>query len=248
MTILDIARFELRRLLLSPFAWAVLAIVQFVHALLFYLFLSRYLQQPDIYNGRGLGEIVIAGYYQSSGLIMLLVTPFLTMRLISEELRSGTIRLLLSSPVPVSGLVLGKFLGLFLFMAGISIMLSLMPASLIVGTSLDYGLFAAAMLGQTLLFAGFTATGLFVSSLFRQPVIAAVCTLALLLILWTSHLAGNGNEGSGVSVATYLSAMLHYNNFTEGIFSTVDLVYFLLLISALLLLGIWRIDSLRTRL
>ncbi len=241
----NIALFEMRRLFLSPFAWTVLAIVQFMHALVFYIFLSRYLQQPDIYNEHGLTEVVVAGYYQSSGLIMLLITPFLTMRLLSEDYRTGTIKLLLSSPVSVTRLVLGKYFGMVLFMLSMVIMVSLIPASLVLGAPLDYGQFIAAILGLVLLLCTFAATGLFVSSLFKQPVIAAICTFAVLLVLWTSHLASSTQSGTDDSVAAYLSILHHYNNFTEGMFNSVDLVYFIIMILLFLLLGIWRIDAMR---
>jgi ABC-2 type transport system permease protein len=242
-----IALFELRRLLRSPFAWTVLAIVQFIHALLFYLFLSRYLEQTDAISGAGLTAIVVAGYYQSSGLIMLLITPFLTMRLFSEEMRTGTIRLLLSSPVSATTLVLGKYLGMSLFMLATLGLLSLIPASLMAGTVLDYGQFAAGLLGMTLLLSAFTAAGLFTSTLFRQPPIAAVCTLALLLFLWTSHLAGSSDGSNGGSVISYLSLLQHFTSLTDGIFRTSDLAYFLILTATFLLLAVWRLDAMRTR-
>lgn len=242
-----IALFELRRLLRSPFAWTVLAIVQFIHALLFYLFLSRYLGQTDAYSGAGLTAIVVAGFYQSSGLIMLLITPFLTMRLFSEEMRTGTIRLLLSSPVTATALVLGKYLGMSLFMLLMLGLVSLIPASLMAGTVLDYGQFVAALLGMALLLAAFTAAGLFISTLFRQPPIAALCTLALLLFLWTSHLAGSGDGSNGGTVITYLSLLQHFTSLTDGIFRTSDLAYFLIIIINFLLLAIWRMDAMRTR-
>jgi len=245
MMIYNIARFELHRLFLTPFAWTVLAIVQFIHALVFYIFLSRYLEQPDAYSGQGLTAVVVAGYYQSSGLILLLMTPFLTMRLFSEEFRSGTIKLLLSAPVAVTSLVLGKFFGVFFFMLIMIFMISLVPASLMLGASLDYGQFLAAILGLGLLLSTFAASGLFVSSLFRQPVIAAVCTFTLLLLLWTTHLAADG-QAANSSIAGYLSLLLHYSNFTEGLFNSVDLVYFLIMTLSFLLLGIWRIDAMRT--
>lgn len=244
--IVNIALFELRRLYLSPFAWTVLAIVQFIHALVFYIFLSRYLQQPDIYNGHGLTEVVVAGYYQSSGLVMLLITPFLTMRLLSEEFRAGTIKLLLSSPVSVTSLLLGKFLGMVVFMISMVILISLLPASLSLGTQLDYGQFIAAILGLVLLLTTFAATGLFVSSLFKQPVITAICTFAVLLVLWTSHLASGEQSASGDRVVAYLSILHHYSNFTEGMFNSVDLAYFIIMTVTFLLLGIWRIDAMRT--
>ena len=238
-----ITLFELRRWLRSPLAWTVLAILQFVHALLFYIFLSRYLQQPDIYQNHGLGEVVVAGYFQTSGLIMLLITPFLTMRLVSTEAQSGTLRLLLSSPVSAIGIVMGKFAGLYLYALIILALVALIPASLAIGTTLDFGQLATAMIGLALLLASFVALGLFISSLFRQAVIAAVTTLLLLLMIWTAHLAGAAD--TTVHIAAWLSAMMHYNSFTEGMFSSVDLIYFLLVTGLALLLTIWRLDWMR---
>lgn len=238
-----IAAFELRRWLGSPLAWTVLAIVQFVHALLFYIFLSRYLQQPDVYQGHGLGEVVVAGYFQTSGLIMLLITPFLTMRLISTEAQSGTLRLLLSSPVSATGIVLGKFSGLYLFALIILALTALVPTSLVIGTTLDFGQLITAIIGLALLLAAFTAWGLFISSLFRQAVIAAVTTLVVLLTIWTAHLAGAADTTG--HIAAWLSAMIHFNNFTEGMFSSVDFFYFVLVTALGLVLTIWRMDWMR---
>ncbi len=245
--IFNIALFELRRLFRSPFAWTVLAIVQFIHALLFYIFLSRYLQQADAFNGLGLTGIVVAGFYQSSGLVLLLITPFLTMRLLSEEMRSGTIRLLLSSPISSTALILGKFTGMALFMLVLLGMISLIPASLMFGTAVDAGQLLACILGLALLLATFIAIGLFISALFRQPPIAAICTLALLLFLWTSHLASGVDGSNGGTIAAYLSLLQHYGGFTEGIFNSVDIVYFILMVLTFLLLSIWRIDMMRTQ-
>jgi len=244
--VVDIALFEFRRLILSPLAWVVLAIVQFILALLFYMLLSQYLQEPALYSGRGLTEVVIGGFYQSTGFILLLIMPFLTMRLFSEELRTGTIRLLLSSPLSVTSLVLGKFLGILLFMICLLLIISLMPAGLMLGTRLDFGQFGAAILGLALLLCTFAATGLFISSLFRHPAVAAIATFGLLLMLWTSHIAGMDSGNAVSSLFNYLSMLVHYHPFTLGIFDSVDFIYFLLLTITFLLLSIWRIDALRT--
>lgn len=244
--IASIALFEFRRLFITPLAWVVLALVQFILTLLFYMLLSQYLQQPDLYSGRGLTEVVVGGYYQSAGFIILLIMPFLTMRLFSEEMRSGTIRLLLSSPLSVTAMVLGKYIGIMLFMCCLLLMVTLMPAGLILGTQLDPGQFAAAILGLGLLMSGFAATGLFVSSLFRHPAVAAIATFGLLLMLWTSHIAGIDNDNAVSSLFNYLSMLVHYNPFTLGIFNSLDFIYFILLTITCLLLCIWRIDALRT--
>jgi len=244
--VFSIALFEFRRLFLTPLAWVLLALVQFMLALLFYMLLSQYLQQADLYIDRGLTEVVVGGYYQSAGFIILLIMPFLTMRLFSEEMRSGTIRLLLSSPLSVTALVLGKFIGILLFMCCLLLMITLMPASLMLGTQLDYGQFAAAILGLALLMCSLTAAGLFISSLFRHPAVAAIATFGLLLMLWTSHIAGIDNDNTLSSLFNYFSMLVHYSPFTQGIFNSVDFVYFVLLSATCLLLCIWRIDALRT--
>jgi len=88
-----IAANELRRLFKSPLAWFILATVQFLLAIFFYLLLSQYMQPASA--GKGLTEVVVSGMYQIAGVIMLLVSPLLTMRLITEELRLGTIKLIL---------------------------------------------------------------------------------------------------------------------------------------------------------
>lgn len=246
MKIIHIAGFELRRLLLSPLAWIVWALVQFILALLFYMLLSQYLQQPDLYAGRGLTEVVVAGFFQSAGLILLLITPFLTMRLVSEELRSGTIRLLLSSPVSISAMVLGKYLGVIVYMLCLVLIVSLMPASLMLGTRLDTSQFISGILGLVLLMCASAAIGLFVSSMFRHPVAAAATTFAVIFLFWTIHVAGTAGNATGNSIFIYLSIPHHFNPFTAGIINTDDLVFFLLLTLTGIFLSVWRLDGLRS--
>ena len=77
--------------------------------------------------------------YQISGVVMLLVSPLLTMRLITEERRLGTIKLLISSPISITELVLGKYVGITLFYCLMLFMISLMPASLMFGTATRSG-------------------------------------------------------------------------------------------------------------
>ena len=102
--IILIATNELRRLFKSPLAWAILAVVQFLLAIFFYLLLSQYMQPSA--GGQGLTEVVVSGMYQIAGVIMLLISPLLTMRLITEERRLGTIKLLFSSPVSINNWVI----------------------------------------------------------------------------------------------------------------------------------------------
>ena len=246
MIVLDIGRVEFRRMFQLPLAWVILAAVQFLLAIFFYFLLSRYLETPELSGGRGLTESVVAGTLQLGGIIMLLISPFITMRLFSEEQRSGTLDLLLSSPVSLTELVLGKFLGVILFEAVMLAMASLMPLSLLAGTSLDFGQLAAGFLGLGLLMAAFAAVGLFASTLTEQPAVAAVASFAALFVLWIIHIAGHAGSDRMAGVFAYLSLLRHFDHLLDGYFSSIDVVYYLLLIATFLALAVWRLDSVRT--
>lgn len=246
MIILDIALNELRRLFFSPLAWLILALVQFLLAIFFFVILSQYLGSPQIFMGRGITEIVVVGMFQIAGILMLLITPFITMRLFSEEQRTGTIKLLLSSPVSVTELVLGKYLGamfLFLILLGL---IALMPLSLLYGTGLDLGQLAAVFLAMLLLMSTLAAIGLFISCLTKQPSVAAIGAFGVVFVLWIIHVGGNTGNGSVASIVSYLSMLRHYNSLLEGAFSSVDMFYYLILTTVFILLSIWRLDALRT--
>lgn len=246
MTVIDIAFNELRRLFLSPLAWLVLALVQFLLAMFFFVILSQYLGAPQLFTGRGITEIVVAGMFQIAGILLLLITPFITMRLFSEERRTGTIKLLLSSPVSVTELVLGKYLGVMLLMLMLLGLIVLMPLSLLYGTGLDLGQLASIFLALLLLMSTLSAAGLFISGLTKQPAVAAIGTFGVVFVLWIIHVGGNTGGGNFASLVSYLSMLRHYNNLLEGVFSSVDLFYYLILTAVFILLSIWRLDALRT--
>jgi len=168
------------------------------------------------------------------------------MRLFSEERRSGTLDLLLSSPVSLTGLVLGKFLGVLLFEAVMLAMAALMPLSLLAGTSLDLGQLAAGFLGLALLMAAFAAVGLFMSTLTEQPAVAAVASFAVLFVLWIVHIAGHGGSERMAGVFAYLSLLRHFDSLLDGYFSSVDVIYYLIIVATFLALAVWRLDSVRT--
>ncbi|MGH8632407.1 MAG: ABC transporter permease [Burkholderiales bacterium] len=245
MIILHIAHNELRRMFQSPLAWVVLAAVQFLLAMFFFLLLARYLEPNPWSAARGLTEVVVSGTFQIAGIVLLLVSPFLTMRLFSEEQRSGTIQLLLSSPVSLTQLVLGKFLGIFAFQLCILCMIGLMPLALELGTRLDPGEVAAGVLGLTLLLAAFAAVGMFVSTLTAQPAVAAIGGFAVLFVLWIIHMAGQAGSERVAKVFEYASLLRHFNNLLDGFFSSADVIYFLLLTALFLALSVWRLDAVR---
>ncbi len=242
-SILAIAMHELRRLFTSPLAWVILATIEFLLAVLFLFLLNQFMTPTPWLAGRGVTEIVAAGLFQLSGIVLLLGTPLITMRIFSEERRSGTIKLLLSAPVSVTQLVLGKYLGLLVFQIIMLALIALMPLSLQLGTSLDLLQLSAAVLGVFLLMAAFTAIGLFASALTSQPAVAGMMTFGILFMLWIINLAASTGTDLARTVFNYLSLLNHYNNLINGVFNSADVIYYLLVIGLFIVLSIWRLDA-----
>lgn len=244
MVVLLAAR-ELRGLFGSPLAWAVLCVVQLILAYMFLARIDLFLQfQPRLIgleDPPGLTDIVVSPLFGNAGIVLMLVVPLLTMHLIAEERRSGTLRLLLAAPVSMTEIALGKFLGLFLFLLIMLAMVALMPLSLLLGGRLDFGQLAAGVMGLALLLAAFAAIGLFLSAMTDHPTVAAVTGFGALLLLWIVDWSGESEGTSGV--LGYLSMMRHFESSLKGVFNSVDVVYFLLVIALFLALTVWRLDA-----
>jgi ABC-2 type transport system permease protein len=242
-----IAKTELRRMFNSPLAWVVLAILQLILAFIFLYTLDQYISvfQPSLAgqdNAPGITDIVIASLYLWAGVLMLAVMPLLTMRLIAEEHMNQTLTLITSAPISNTQLVLGKYLGLLGFIIIMTGMITLMPLFLSLGTMLDWGKFLSALLGLVLLLASFAAAGLFLSSLTKQPIIAAISTFGLLMFLVVIYISGS-SESSASPLFVYLSHFGHFTSFLEGAFNITDLIYYLLFIVGFLILTIRKLDN-----
>ena len=249
MKLLNIAARELRSLFLSPLSWTVLAITQAFVAYALLVKLELFLQLkphlPGLPGAPGLTAIVVAPALKAAGMVMLLAAPLVTMRLISEERRSGTLSLLLSAPVSMTDIVLGKFLGVMSFFSIVVLVILLTPLSLLAGGTLDYGLLASGFLGLLLLIASFAAAGLFMSTLTAHPAVAAVSTFGLLLLLWNLDWAGTGAAEGVRSLFSYLAVTSHFNALLQGVVDSADLIYSLLVVATFLVLAIRRLDAMR---
>ncbi|NHZ69943.1 MAG: ABC transporter permease subunit [Thermotogales bacterium] len=246
--IFTIALREIKNLFLSPLAWAIMAVLQLIVAYLFLIQLDNFmLLQPrlaGIEGAPGVTDIVVAPLLQTTGFLLLLISPAITMRVFSDERRNRTLTLLLSAPVSMTEIVLGKFLGITLFFLLLLAMLIVMPLSLYAGTTLDAGKLASGILGLALVLSAFAAIGVFMSSLTEQPVVAAISTLGLLILLWIVDWSGSDQEQVSV-LFQYLSIKTHFESFLKGLFSTTDVGYYLLLIATFLILSIRRLDQQR---
>lgn len=243
---LNLARNELYRLFLSPLAWVILALSQ---ALLAYLFLSHldYFMQIQsqiaaIPGAPGVTEMIVAPLLGNAAIVLLLISPLITMRLLAEERRNESLPLLTSAPLTAAGVVMGKFLGSFAFLLILLFMVLLMPLSLLLGSHIDLMQLASGALGLLLLIASFMAIGLFLSSLTRQPAIAAVATFSLLFFLWIVDWAGqSGHDDAGW--LGWLSLLKHFEPMLQGELYTADVAYYLIVTLTFLLLAIRKLDN-----
>jgi ABC-2 type transport system permease protein len=245
--IFTIAGKELRSLFASPLAWVVLAFLQLTFAWIFLArveyFLTIQAQLSRVPNPPGLTDVAVAPIFGVASFLLLMSVPLLTMRLIAEERRNQTMTLLLSAPVSMTEIVLGKFLGMIGFLGVVLLLILAMSFSLLAGGTLDYGLLAANLIGLSLLAAAFAAIGLFVSSLTSHPVVAAVLSLAAFLALWIINIAASDPQ----SWLHLISLLKHFEGFTSGSIKAIDVIYFLLLIAMFLALSIRRLDADRLR-
>lgn len=243
--IFTIARREITTMFLSPLAWVILGVIQIVLGYMFLAQLDNYaLLQPQLMrleNTPGVTDIVIAPLFQLAAIILLMIMPLITMRSFAEEKRNKTLCLLISSPLSMTEIVLGKFLGLFAFVIILVSLLMLMPLSLYAGTALDTGKLVSIYLAMLLLLGSFAAIGLYLSSLTDNQTIAAVSTFGALLMLWIIDWLGEMN-GDGQNVVSYLSILQHHQSMLEGVFNSSDLAYYLILITGFLVLTIRQLD------
>jgi len=247
MMAFTIAGRELRSLFISPLAWSILAVVQLILGYMFLIQLEGYMAVQarllGVEGAPGVTELVVAPVLYNASIVLLMVVPMLTMRLLSEERRAQTLSLLFSAPLSMSEIVLGKFLGVMGFLLIMVLMIALMPLSLLAGGSLDLGMLLAGVLGLVLLLASFAALGLFMSTLTEQPTIAAVSTFAVLLLLWIINAASNADLGQTSELFAYLSLLQHFESLLKGVFDSADVIYYLLFVMLFLGLSIRRLDA-----
>ncbi len=241
--VLNIARYELRRIFLSPLAWAVLAIVQFIMGFVFINLLVEYAASSGMGGDQfGVSDYIGGSLYGFATVLLLLVMPLMTMRLFAEERKSNSLTLLFSAPVSLTEIVLGKFAGLLGFIAAVVLLMALMPLALSWSTNLDWGRIAAGLLGLFLLMMAFGAAGLFVSACTREPTIAAVGSFGLLLVVWLLNILAYNDSVPFNDLFGYLSLIGHYESLRRGVFDTADAIYYVLFSALFLSLAVLRLD------
>jgi ABC-2 type transport system permease protein len=251
-----IAGKELKALFASPLAWMVLTAIQLIAGYAFLKRLDDFLQiQPQLVqlaSPPGVTELVVAPLYATVAVILLFAVPLLGMRSIAEERRNQTMVFLTSAPVSITQIVLGKFLGLMLFVLLIDVLVTAMPLSLARSTRLDYGLVACLAGGVLLIAAGFAAVSLYVSCLTTYPMAAAFGAFAtLLLMVFMGEAAGDGLRARGwqlpAALAQVFSPLKNFEPLGKGLIDTSAIVCAILFAVVFLVLTVRRLDAQRLR-
>ncbi len=181
--------------------------------------------------------------------LFFLAVPAITMRTLSEENRNGTIELLLTAPVTDWQLVIGKWLGTFLFFLTVSAITLIYPAILnrLISPGIDAGLLISGYLGMILLLAAMCAIGVFASSLFSNQIAAFMATLGIIIILWVIAAPGQLMQ-SGGDVLRYLSLSEHfYSDFLLGVVKLDGILYYVSITALGLFLGSVSVETRRWR-
>jgi ABC-2 type transport system permease protein len=239
--ILQLAWMEWRRLMRTPLAWVMLAVALCLLSWQFLGTLEAFVGMPAETRTLGLSHHLGLQLFGLAAVLLLIVTPILTMRSFSELFRSGAYSLYSSAPVSASALLLGKYLGLLLYLLLFVALPGVLSLLLLAGSPIDLGLIAAASLGLLLLAALFLAIGLYTSVLSENPGVAAASAYGLLLLV---TLLDQHTENS--SFLHWLGWPSHYLNLQIGLVQTHDLAYFLILAAFFLGLALYRLDRRRS--
>jgi ABC-2 type transport system permease protein len=254
--IFTIAGKELRSLFTSPLAWLVLTVVQIMLGYGFLKRLDDFLQiqsqLAQLASPPGVTELVAAPTFATAAAVLLFAVPLLAMRLIAEERRNQTLTLLVSAPVTMTEIVVGKFVGLVAFLLIIVLLVAAMPLTLAGSTSLDFSLLGTLTLALLLLAISFAAVSLYASSIATQPIAAALLAFGLLLaMLFMGETAGDSLRSRGWHVpaafAQVFSPLQNFEPLGKGILDTYAIACSLLLAAGFLILAIRRLDGQRLR-
>lgn len=228
---------ELKAYFVSPIAYVVSAL---------FLIAMGYLFALILINTR---EASLRNLFSNMIFVLLIVAPALTMRLLAEEQRMGTIELLLTSPVHDWQVVVGKFLGSFILFVVMLLAPTLYYVLILhVFGPPDYGPILTGYLGFVLIGAAYLAVGVFGSSVTQNQIIAFFVGLVILLLLWIADAAGGVFGPGAVSDAlTYIALPRHFNDLFRGIIDTSDIIYALSIVAIFLFLATQVLQTKRWR-
>jgi len=251
--ILAIAHKELKSYFSSPIAYIAIGLWALLYGYFFFAILNFFVRQSMQMSQFGpqsmnLNQQLIRPLLQNVTILILFLMPMVTMRTYAEEKRSGTMELLLTSPITDFQIVLGKFFGaMALYSVMLLVTLLHLAALYFYGGRPEWKPIITSYIGLLLLGGCFIAVGLFISSLTKNQIVAGMATFAVFLLLWVIDWPSQQASPTVAAVLTYLSITQHLEDFLKGVIDTQHLVYYFSFIGFGLFLTARSVDSERWR-
>jgi gliding motility-associated transport system permease protein len=251
--ILAIAHKELKGYFASPIAYIVIGFFALLFGYFFYallIYFDRQSMQAAGFGGANavnINESLIRPVFLNTTVINLFILPMITMRTYSEEKRSGTIELLLTSPLTDFQIIVGKFLGAMALYAAMLAVTLIHVSVLFAFGNPEWRPIVTAYVGLLLMGGCFISLGLLISSLTKNQIVAGMVTFAVFLMLWVINWIASFTGPTTQSVLNYLSITDHLDDFTKGVVDTKHLVYYLSFIAFGLFLTARSVDTERWR-
>lgn len=226
---------EIKSYFLSPIAYVVISV---------FLVASGFFFAGNLQFWK---EASLKGSLDSIQFFLLLLTPVITMKLFSDETRSGTIETLMTSPVSDFDVVFGKFLAALGLYAVMILPTWMYVVFLSFYGNPDFGPIISSYIGLILMGGLFVSIGLLISSLTRNQVVAAVIGIVSLILLWVIGFLSTYGEGWFYDSLRYCGTFDHWESFTKGIVDTRDVIYYLSFTALMLFITVRSLESRKWR-
>ncbi|HKJ67394.1 MAG TPA: ABC transporter permease subunit [bacterium] len=247
---------DLKSYFSSPIAYVVLALFIAISGVFFYALLTRFLniQMQAMYRAQqmqqqipvNVNQYLLRPLISNMSIIALFMVPMITMRSFSEDKKSGTMELLLTSPLTNLQMILGKFGAALVLYTSMIVVAFIYPLVLMIYGQPEIMPTILGYVGLLLMGAATVSVGVLISSLTENQIIAAVGTFAIMMLFWMVGWVGTG-ETVFSNVASYVSIIEHMEDFTRGIFDTTHLVYYASFMFLALFLTYQSIESTKWR-
>ena len=252
--VLAIAHKEIKSYFASPIAYIVIGLFALLYGWFFVSILNFFVRQSMQMGQFGQGpqainvnQMLIRPLLQNLTILILFMLPGITMRTYAEEKRSGTIELLLTSPLTDLQIIFGKFLGA-LALWGTMLAVSMIHIAILFAFGRpEWKPLVTGYLGLLLLGGCFISVGLFISSLTKNQIVAFMVTFSVFLLLWVITWIGSFSGPTVDKLTQYLSIVDQFDDFGKGVIDTSHIIYYLSFITFGLFLTAKSVDSERWR-
>jgi ABC-2 type transport system permease protein len=247
-----VAQRDFKTYFTSPIAYIIIAGFLVIMGWMFFFNLQHFaLQNMQAQMGQGKGQSITDGIvrplFGNMNVIFLFFVPFITMRLFSEEKKNHTIELLMTSPITLTEIILGKFLSSLMLILVMLGMTCVYPIILFVTGNPEIGPILTSILGTILLCCCYLSIGILFSATTENQIVAGALTFAAGLFFWLISWATQAAGPVWSDLLQYLSLISHYNNFGQGVIDTADVVFYVSFVGIGLFLTHRVLDSFRWR-